>query len=139
MGESGKENEYLLAAIPGAPGGGRERLGNASAEMPKNGVAGGVSVVVVESFEMIDVDHRDADGLAGKKSSLEKLTGSPLEKAARPQAGERVALGEIAQATTHSNVGYGEFEGFTKREHGGLKSVEGVVADARREVNDDES
>ncbi len=94
----GEQQRELLPAIAGqhvirAMHGG----GEGACHLAQGVVAGAMPVMVVELLEVVDVDHRDAQGFPGAHRVTDGLVVHPVEVTPIGDAGELVAYGQVRQ------------------------------------------
>ncbi len=91
----GKDEKKLVAAEAADQVVRTQTSGDGGDDVAEGVVAGGVSGVIVDGFEVVDVDERDGEILAGAAGALEFGVELLLDTAAIEDAGEQVALGLV--------------------------------------------
>ena len=95
-GGAAHDDDELLAAVAADQVGAAEAVAERAGDVAEDGVADQVAVVVVDLLEVVDVEERDGDRLAGRGGGDQRGAQLLERVAAVEDAGEPVADREVA-------------------------------------------
>ena len=100
----GEDQRELVAAVAGRDVGGAQRRPHQLGHVDQDAVAVEVAEAVVDELEVVQVEHHDAQRPVGPHGAHD-LLGQPLvQVAVVEEAGQRVAVGEVARGLVQARV-----------------------------------
>jgi len=118
-GGAGEYDGEFIAAIAGGDIGFTDALGDLFGDMEEGGVAGEVTEVIVDDFEVVHVNHQERKGRAVASGAEDFTVEDGEEAAVVEESGQAVGLGLFLNGLVEFDVIHGRADDFAEEPHGG--------------------